>query len=153
ADAHADLGVLSGIAHHAALPYPLPADLKLGLDEGDQTGTRRGECEGRRQDDLEADEAGVTDDEVDGLRNLGSSKVAGVGAFENDDPRVLAQLPGELAVADVDGIDAHRAARQQDVGEAAGRSPDVEADEAGGIDGETVQAMDELQAATGNPGV
>jgi len=47
-----------------------------------------------------------------------------------DDARVVAQPPVELAAADVDGVDAQGAARQQDLGESAGRGADVEADPA-----------------------
>ena len=49
-----------------------------------------------------------------------------VDAFEDDDARVAAQPPVELAVADVERDDACGAALQQDVGEAAGRRADVE---------------------------
>ena len=45
----------------------------------------------------------------------------------HDDPRVVAQPPVELPVADVERDDAHGAALQQHVGEAAGRGADVQA--------------------------
>ena len=50
----------------------------------------------------------------------------------------------ELAVADVDGVDAPRAALQQAVGEAAGRGADVEADQAAGVDAEMLDGGRQL---------
>ena len=53
-------------------------------------------------------------------------QAAGVEVLDDDDARVVAQRPVELAVADVERDDARRAALQQHVGEAAGRGADVE---------------------------
>ena len=64
-------------------------------------------------------------------RSGGSGSIAGVetarvGALEHHDPRILAERPRQLSVADVDRDHAARAAAQQAVGEAAGRGADVE---------------------------
>ena len=55
-------------------------------------------------------------------------QVAGVGLFVDHDARVGAELPGELAVADIDGMDVGGAVGEQDVGEASGGGADVQAD-------------------------
>ena len=51
---------------------------------------------------------------------------ARVDALDDLDARIAAQLPIELAVADVERDDAPRAALEQHVGESAGRGADVE---------------------------
>ena len=77
----------------------------------------------------------------------------GIGFFQHDHARIGAQFPGKLAVADIDGIDTHRAMVEQDIGEAAGRGADIEADPPGRIDAETLDAVGQLQAAARNPGM
>ena len=61
-----------------------------------------------------------------------SRERARIDAFERADARVRRKARIELSVADVDGDDLRRAAREQDIGEASGRGADVEADEARG---------------------
>ncbi len=59
--------------------------------------------------------------------------------FAQDDPRIVSELLVELAVADVDGIDAGGPALEEAIREAAGRGTRVEADEPGGVDAEGVE--------------
>src|SRR5690348_8162777 len=75
----------------------------------------------------------------------------GVEPFVDDDPRVLPQLPGELAVTDIDGVDALGTTGQQHVGEAAGRSPDIKRDLVVDRDVEMIERVYELDPAAGNP--
>ncbi len=63
-----------------------------------------------------------------GSGTLVARQVAGVGFFVDHDAGVGAELPGELAVADVDGMDFRGAVGEQDVGEASGGCADVQAD-------------------------
>ena len=79
--------------------------------------------------------------------------MAGIQTLAQNNARVLAQLPGELAAADIDRIDLGGAAGEQHIGEAAGRSADVEADPTRGIDAEMIERMGELQPAARDPGV
>ena len=74
-------------------------------------------------------------------------QVAGVGPFVHHDARVVPQLPGKLAVADIDRVHLRRAVRQQHIGEAAGGGADVEADAARRREAEVTQRMVELQPA------
>ena len=67
---------------------------------------------------------------------------ARAGLLMDDHARVVAQLPGELVGAAVDRIDARRAALEQHIGEAAGRTADIHGDEAGHVDAEMVEAHD-----------
>src|SRR5882724_1498612 len=150
-NAGADFLVQIGVADDAALADLRGADLELRLDQGDEAGRGRHQRERRRQYDFEADEAGVADDAIRSVRNIGTRKMACVRALEHDNARVLAQLPGQLPVSDIDGVDLGGAARQQHVGEAAGRGADVEPDAAGRVDGEMIEGMRELQAAARDP--
>ena len=59
----------------------------------------------------------------------------------------------KLAAADIDRIDAPRAAREQHLGEAAGRGADIEADAARDIDAEMVERRRKLDAAARHPGM
>src|SRR5690606_37518402 len=63
------------------------------------------------------------------------------------DPRVAAEAPVELAVADVDREDPAHAAAEEAVGEAAGRSTDVESDGAADVEAERLERALELFAA------
>ena len=74
-----------------------------------------------------------------GFRNHGSRQMSGVDALVHDDARILAQLPGELAAPDIDGVDPAGAASQQHIGKAAGRGADVERDRARNVDREMVE--------------
>jgi hypothetical protein len=71
----------------------------------------------------------------------------------NDDPRILPQFPGELAVADIDGMYAFGAARQQHIGEAAGRGTNIERDLIPNLDREMIECVGELEAAARDPGM
>ena len=53
----------------------------------------------------------------------------------------------KLAVADVDGVHALGPACEEEVGEATGRSPDVKADAAAGVETEVVERRRQLHAA------
>ena len=64
-------------------------------------------------------EADIADRQIDWLAEIGQFEISGVEAFVHDDARIAAQLPVELAGADVDGMDARRAVLQQAIGEAA----------------------------------
>ena len=83
----------------------------------------------------------------------GARQIAGVDALMDDDARVLAQFPGELAAPDIDRVDPRGAARQQHIGKAAGRGADIERDSAGRIDREMVERVRELEAAARHPGM
>ena len=80
-------------------------------------------------------------------------RVARVEVLDDDDARVVAQLPVQLAVADVERDHACGAALQQHVGEAAGRCADVEALAPANLDLKGVECVRELQSAAADIGV
>jgi hypothetical protein len=67
--------------------------------------------------------------------------------------RVVAQLPGQLAVADIHRVDLRGALGQQHVGEAAGGGAEVHADAALRRQAEMLQPVRQLHAAAGDPGM
>ncbi len=69
----------------AALPHPFAPDLELRLDQGHQEGAVGGEGQWLCKHRFQADEAGVADDGVDGLRDIIAGQVAGVGLVHDDD--------------------------------------------------------------------
>ena len=73
--------------------------------------------------------------------------------FADDHARIVAELPIELPVADVERDDVARAALQQDVGEAAGGGADIERAAALDVDVERVERVRELDAAAADVGM
>ena len=75
-------------------------------------------------------------------RSIGSGgerSVAQVGPLHADHPRVAREAVEQLAASHVDRVDDPRAARQQQVGEAAGRRAGVEAGTAARVDRKRVE--------------
>ncbi len=75
---------------------------------------------------MERNERRVDDDQVETGRKCVIGQRSEIRAFDDGHPRIGAQLPRELTVTDVEGGDVPRAAREYDVGEAAGRRADIE---------------------------
>ena len=90
------------------------------------------------------DKAHVDDDRACALAECLGRQRARVEALKRADARVRCEARIELGAADVDGDDLRRATREQDVGEASGRSADIEADEARWIEREGVERRGEL---------
>jgi hypothetical protein len=77
--------------------------------------------------------------------------MAGVQPLVDDDARIQPQFPSELTVSDIDGVDTPCAARQQHVGKAAGRGPDIERRLAADDNSEMVEGVGELDAPARHP--
>ena len=90
----------------------------------------------REKHQAERDERDVRHDEVDRLRKIDT--LARVHPFHHHDARILAQLPVELALPDVDRVDPDGAALQQAVGEAAGGRADVERHATGDVEAQLI---------------
>ena len=129
------------------------AELELRLDEADEPRPLARELQHMRQHEPLRNEAHVDDDRVRRFAEHLRRERARVEAFERADARVGREARIELSVADIDGDDLRRAAREQDVGEASGRGADVEADEARRIEREGVERGGELDPAARRPGV
>ena len=143
-------GVPGGVADDAALVDVVAGQLELRLDEHDGVGAGRGAIGGGCQRGAGGDKGDVDGDQAGG--RVEGREVADVGALHDDDAGVAAEGGGELAVADVDGVDAGRAAPAQAVAEAAGARPDVEADAAGDVDRPGVEGGGELLTAARDVG-
>ena len=141
------------IAHDAAAADPLAARLELRLDQrGD--GRLFGELRRhRRQDQPQTDEADIDGGQTRRGPDRARGKGADVGALQTGHPWVGAQGGVELVAADIDGVDMGGIPPQQHVGEAAGRSADIEAGQAGGVEAEGVERRRELETAAGDVGV
>jgi hypothetical protein len=70
--------------------------------------------------------------------------VPGILAFHDDDPGVLAEFPGELATADIDGEDTQRSVLQEAIREAAGGGAEVDGGEAFGLNAESGEGVFEF---------
>ena len=76
---------------------------------------------------------------------------ADIGRFQRDYALVLAQPRMKLAASDIDRVDACRAAREQHLGEAAGRGADIETDAPGQLEAEMIERGRELHPAARHP--
>jgi hypothetical protein len=94
---------------------------------------------------MQRDERDIHTEKFNGFAQLVGGDAADVGAFHVHDPLVGAQFPGQLAVADIDGIDLDRTILEHAVGEAAGGRTDVHADLAVGGQREALHCFFQLQ--------
>ena len=115
--------------------------------------TRREQIADGRQHELERDETHVDGGEVGRVRQTRRIELADIGLLEADDVVAAAQPRVQLAGADVDRVDPLGAAREQHLGEAAGRCADVEADAAGDVETEMIERGGKLDAAARHIGV
>src|SRR5690606_4085739 len=100
------------------LADPVLADLELGLDHQGEVGVGGTHAEQRVEHQPQRDERQVPHDDVHGAADHLDGQVADVGAVVDGDPVVAAQLPGQLAVADVHRHHLRGTLTQEDVGEA-----------------------------------
>src|SRR5579863_4478309 len=148
-DAGADRGMQIGVAHDALLDRAA-SRLELRLDQRDQSGAFLEERFHGRQDQPERDETHVDAGEIRLLCKPRGIQRANVGVLDRNDSLVAAQPRVKLSAADVDRIDAPRAALKQDVRETAGRSADIETDAVLHIESELVERRRELETAARN---
>jgi len=123
-------------------------DLELRLDERNDRlagwGTPR--LRARAQDEGERDERDVDHGEIAGLGDEREIERADVVRSRTTTPRILADRPGELAVADVDRIDRAAPRWSSTSAEAAGRGPDIEGGRTARIDRELSRPFASLSA-------
>lgn len=142
------------IPDDAALADLAAFEFELGFDEADEVTAGCQDGKGAGQDEVEGDEGDIDNDDGGGFSGVGKGEVAAIEFFPGDDAGILAQFPGELVRADIEGVDAEGAALEEAIGEAAGRSADIDGDFVLGIDGEGVQGGFEFEAAAADePGL
>ncbi len=139
------------VSNNAAFADFAALRLELRLDQRDQMAAGARQVERGFEYLGEADEAGIAGDDIDRLGHDCGAEAAGVGLLVDDDAVVAAQFPGQLVGADVDRIDAGRAAGQQHIGEAAGRASDIERDGGSHVDREMVEPVGQLDPAARHP--
>jgi hypothetical protein len=74
--------------------------------------------------------------------------MAGIGFFHDNNPRIVAEFPRELAPADVHGKNPGRAVLEQAVGKSAGGRPEIERAESANVQLEMAEGVFQLVAAT-----
>ncbi len=129
------------------------AGLELGFDEGDDAAAGPDQGGERGKDLPQGDERAIGDGEVEGQLvrgEVGGGQLPGIGPFEDGDAWVLAEFPGELAMADIDGMNGVGAVLEEAVGEPAGTGAEIEGAETGYRDGEVEEGVLEFMAAPGN---
>ena len=85
------------------------------------------------------DKTRVANCEVEFGRIIGRLEIARVHAFLDHHSRIVAKLPVDLSMSDIDGLNPGRAALQQAIREPSGGGAHVDADQPGHIDGEIIQ--------------
>jgi hypothetical protein len=122
-----DAGVLFGAAHDAFADF-LFADFELRFDQRDDLPALDEKVAHGGKDEAERNERCVDRRKLRRLRQEIGRKAADVGFLQDDNARIRSQLRCELAVADIDSVNALRAGGQQAIREPAGRGSDVERD-------------------------
>lgn len=139
-----------GILDHTTLANFASGGFKLRLHQGDHVGCR---CEQRghgRQDVAEGDERDVDDDQIDRRRQVMARQRASIDTFDDDNAGVGAKVPGDLAASDIQRHYACRAAPQEHVGKAPGRSANIERLPSVHCDAEGLERVGELDPTAAN---
>src|SRR4051794_1373169 len=90
------------VAYDAAFPDVSASHLELRLHERDDGALRRQQALHRRQHEAERDERRIDRREIERLGYARRVELADVRTLEAHDASILAELPRELAVSDVD---------------------------------------------------
>ncbi|OPY93537.1 MAG: hypothetical protein A4E73_00022 [Syntrophaceae bacterium PtaU1.Bin231] len=106
-----------------------------------------------RQDPAERYEGHVDRHEVDVFLQEAAVEAADVGALDGHNPVILPQLPCQLSVTDIDGVDPGDPFLQEAIGEAARRSPHIEGDPAADLQPEGIQGPLELHPSPADVGM
>ena len=145
-----------GVADDAALADVFAAGFELRLDEDDGfalPGTIWGaECaEDGGEDESRGDERDIHCEKggswLCGCQEFAGCEQAGVGALEEGDARIVAELLGDLTVASVYSEDRFRAILEHAIGEAAGGGAYIDAGEADERDRPVGEGVLEFEAA------
>ena len=105
------------------------SSFELGFDQRQNFTGRPDQSNCRRKNLPQRNERAVNHDEIGRLkwlRKTGERDLSGIGFFHYHDARIIAQLPGKLSLADIDGVNFRRAMLQQAIGESAGGRASVE---------------------------
>jgi hypothetical protein len=148
----ADAGEDGGIFDRALDEIFAPR-FELRFDQRNQPSARGGERQRAGQYQTQRNETDVANHRRGRRFEQGARQIARVQTFAHEYAAVSPQLLVELAMTDIDGVDESRAAREQHVGESAGRGANIEAIEAARMKPESVERRGELDAAPRDPRV
>jgi hypothetical protein len=140
-----------GFVAHDSFFCVARTDFELRFDEGDRLGRSGEDPPHGREDVAKRDEGDVDAGERERIGEVLPLEVAGIHFLAIHHTRIVAQLLVELTMSDVDRVDLRRSMRQHDVGEAAGRGADVDADSSGEIDGEVLDRLGQLHPPAADP--
>ena len=114
-----------GIADHAFRSHGFRPRFELRLDQGDSPGAGGAKSDGGGKNNGQADETRVTNEYLNRIRNDLWRQMPGIRFFMDYHSRITSQLPGQLPVANIDGVHFHRSICQQHVGETAGGGANI----------------------------
>ena len=141
------------VTYHTALADKILTNLELRFYQQNPVGAVRAEGAQWFGDDPDRDKRQVGDDEIKRRTELRRIDMTDVGALDDLDPIVTAQLMVELAVADVESNDAVRSPLQKTVGETSRRSAYVDGAPPAYRDGELLDGVIELVSAPSDEAV
>ncbi len=147
--------------HGGILDQPAAADIpaagfELRFHQRDDLAARRDQRRQDRENVAERDERHVDADARDRraeIRQIARRGVPRVDVLDHRDPRVAADLPVQLAVADVERDHPRGAALQPDIGKTTGGGADIKGHDAGRLNAERLECERELHAAAADPGM
>ena len=145
-----------GIADDASFTDVAAAGFELRLDEDDGLRERRRGGEYRGKKECCGDEGDIHYKQgqcgLAGFSECVGGEEASIGALDEANARVVAELHSDLPEAGVDSSDVRSAALQKAVGKATGRGADVEAGSACNVDSPVVECGLKLETAAANEG-
>ncbi len=133
-------------------PYFFLAGFKLGFDKAEDLACFLQQFLDRWQDDFQGDEGHIDDRQIQWFPQILWGDIADIGPFHGHHTRVLADGPGQLTVANIDGEDLGGPLLEQTIGEATGGCAGVATDVAGRVDPEKFQGLFQFQSPTADVG-
>jgi hypothetical protein len=147
-----DAPVILGGSHNAAFADPSFANFKLWLDERNHFSAWLKQYFHGREYQFKRDKRDVDCGKTyTGWKSANLEKT-NVGSFENNDARMVSQLPIQLAVAHIHRIDSRGAMLQQAIGKSAGGRADVKGDFTIDVDLKFLKRFCQLVSATAGIG-
>jgi hypothetical protein len=141
-----DAGLDGRIANHTFADFAA-SRFELRFDERNDVALRTYDWRHHRQDLSQRDEGDVNRHDVDRAGKIGRLQVSGIEMLDDEDPRIVAQRPIDLPMANVERDDVCGASFEKDVREAPGGGTDVERLATFNGDVERVEGVRQLHAA------
>jgi hypothetical protein len=140
--------VFFAVPHYPSLSYLSLSHLKLGLYQGRQTAPPFEKRERRGYNQCQRNKGGIGYDQINFFINLLPLQGPDITALEVNHTGILLELPGQLSVSHIDGIDPPGTPLQQAVGKPAGGRPDVHNHLAPRVDVEKIEGPLQFHTTT-----